>query len=317
MKKYLLIASLLVCIGMQAEDCLYPELDGKKGEEIRTALYNKIKDHTVLTYSGVWASATGVDDRKDGTNNIWDMYSNCIFDKWNDKCGSGESTEDCECYNREHSLPKSWWGSDESEPMYTDLHHLIPTDRLANSQRSAWPLGEVSSVEWTNGSAKLGYGTFGNSGNNMTFEPADEYKGDFARIYFYMATCYKDKNLAAGGKGYKVFSNGTANFTTTALNLYLNWHREDPVSQKEIDRNNGVAKKQGNRNPFVDDPELVEYIWGNKKTTVYTCSGGQSAVEGVNEDSRAPRVMKVIENGHLFLILPDGTRYTATGVRVE
>lgn len=317
MKKYLLIASLLVCIGMQAEDCLYPELDGKKGEEIRTALYNKIKDHTVLTYSGVWASATGVDDRKDGTNNIWDMYSNCIFDKWNDKCGSGESTEDCECYNREHSVPKSWWGSDESEPMYTDLHHLIPTDRLANSQRSAWPLGEVSSVEWTNGSAKLGYGTFGNSGNNMTFEPADEFKGDFARIYFYMATCYKDKNLAAGGKGYKVFNNGTANFTTTALNLYLNWHREDPVSQKEIDRNNGVAKKQGNRNPFVDAPELVEYIWGNKKTTVYTCSGGQSAVEGVNEDSRAPRVMKVIENGHLFLILPDGTRYTAMGVRVE
>lgn len=317
MKKYLLIASLLVCIGMQAEDCLYPELDGKKGEEIRTALYNKIKDHTVLKYPNVWASATGVDDRKDGTNNIWDMYSNCIFDKWNDKCGSGESTEDCECYNREHSVPKSWWGSDESEPMYTDLHHLIPTDRLANSQRSAWPLGEVSSVEWTNGSAKLGYGTFGNSGNNMTFEPADEYKGDFARIYFYMATCYKNKNLAAGGKGYKVFSNGTANFTTTALNLYLNWHREDPVSQKEIDRNNGVAKKQGNRNPFVDDPELVEYIWGNKKTTVYTCNGGQSAVEGVNEDNAVPRVMKVIENGHLFLILPDGTRYTATGVRVE
>lgn len=318
MKKYLLIASLLVCIGMQAEDCLYPELDGKKGEEIRTALYNKIKDHTVLTYSGVWAKNSGVDDRKDGTNNIWDMYSNCTFSKW-DNCDNSNYDTDvlCECYNREHSLPKSWWGGSTDEPMYTDLHHVIPTDNASNSQRSAWPLGEVSSVEWTNGSAKLGYGTFGNSGNNMTFEPADEYKGDFARIYFYMATCYKNKNLAAGGKGYKVFSNGTANFTTTALNLYLNWHREDPVSQKEIDRNNGVAKKQGNRNPFVDDPELVEYIWGNKKTTVYTCSGGQSAVEGVNEDSRAPRVMKVIENGHLFLILPDGTRYTATGVRVE
>lgn len=317
MKKYLLIASLLVCIGMQAEDCLYPELDGKKGEEIRTALYNKIKDHTVLSYSAVWAKNTGVDDQ-DGTNNIWDMYSNCTFSKW-DNCDNSNYDTDvlCECYNREHSLPKSWWGGSTDEPMYTDLHHVIPTDNASNSQRSAWPLGEVSSVEWTNGSAKLGYGTFGNSGNNMTFEPADEYKGDFARIYFYMATCYKDKNLAAGGKGYKVFSNGTANFTTTALNLYLNWHREDPVSQKEIDRNNGVAKKQGNRNPFVDAPELAEYIWGNKKTTVYTCNGGQSAVEGVNEDNAVPRVMKVIENGHLFLILPDGTRYTATGVRVE
>lgn len=316
MKKYLLIASLLVCIGMQAEDCLYPELDGKKGEEIRTALYNKIKDHTVLSYSAVWAKNSGVDNRKDGTNNIWDMYSNCTFSKW-DNCDNSNYDTDvlCECYNREHSLPKSWWGGSTDEPMYTDLHHVIPTDNASNSQRSAYPLGEVSSVEWTNGSAKLGYGTFGNSGYDKTFEPADEFKGDFARIYFYMATCYKDKKFTQGGKGYKVFSNGTANFTTTALNLYLNWHREDPVSQKEIDRNNGVAKKQGNRNPFVDAPELVEYIWGNKKNVAYSCT--QSAVEGVIEDSQAPLVIKVIENGHLYLILPDGTRYTATGMRVE
>lgn len=314
MKKYLLIASLLVCIGMQAEDCLYPELDGKKGEEIRTALYNHIKNPDVLGYDGIRADKAKVDLREDGT--VWDIYSDCTFAK-SAYCGAGTDYEACDCYNREHILPQSWWANDNTQPMRFDLHNVYPTDYEANSNRSAWPLGEVSSVEWTNGSAKLGYGTFGSSGNNKTFEPADEYKGDIARIYFYMATCYKDKNFTQGGKGYKVFSNGTANFTTTALNLYLNWHREDPVSQKEIDRNNGVAKKQGNRNPFVDDPELVEYIWGNKKTTVYTCNGGQSAVEGVNEDSRAPRVMKVIENGHLFLILPDGTRYTATGVRVE
>ena len=314
MKKYLLLFTLaiVVCAALQAQDCLYPELDGKKGEEIRNVLFNKIKDHKVLSYNSVWASVTGADDRNDGSGTIWDMYSDCVFDKWDDKCGSGESEDDCECYNREHSLPKSWWGGDTDVPMYTDLHHLIPTDRLANSQRSAWPLGEVSSVEWTNGSSKLGYGTFGSSGNNMTFEPADEYKGDFARIYFYMATCYKDQDFTAGGKGYKVFINGTANFLNTALNLYLKWHRNDPVSDKEIRRNNAVAKKQGNRNPFVDEPELAEYIWGNKKSVAYSCGTG-SAVEDVNA-GEAVRVKKVIEGGHLYIILPDGTRYTATGM---
>ena len=127
-----------------------------------------------------------------------------------------------------------------------------------------------------------------------------------------MATCYKDQDFTAGGKGYKVFINGTANFVNTALSLYLNWHRNDPVSDKEIRRNNAVAKKQGNRNPFVDEPELAEYIWGNKKSVAYSCGTG-SAVEDVNAGETV-RVKKVIEGGHLYLILPDGTRYTATGM---
>ena len=252
--------------------CDYPELDGKSGAQILAALHNKIVNHTVLSYSAVWASNTGADNKSNGT--IWDMYSDCVFDPYDDKCGSGESSSDCECYNREHSLPKSWWGHDEynPEPMYTDLVHLVPTDRLANSQRSAWPLGEVTTTTWTNGSSKLGYGTFGNDNSNLTFEPADEYKGDFARIYFYMATCYSNKNFTAKGKGYKVFVNGTAEFTTTAQNLYMKWHREDPVSEKEINRNNVIQSLQGNRNPFVDNPELAEYIWGNKSSETYLCS---------------------------------------------
>ena len=294
-----------------ADQCLYSDLNGLKGEEIRTALYNHIKDHKVLDYGKVRARDTRIDERP-GTTNVWDMYSDCVISVWSN-CGSGEF-DACVCYNREHSLPKSWWGGATDVPMYTDLHHVIPTDYYANSQRSAWPLGEVTSQEWTNNSSKLGYGTFGSSGNNKTFEPADEYKGDFARIYFYMATCYKDRDFTAGGKGYKVFNNGSADFTTTALNLYLKWHRNDPVSDKERNRNNGVESKQGNRNPFVDDPELVEYIWGNKKGQTYTCS--TTAVETI-DDTEQPKAVKYIENGVLLIELPDGSRYNTMGTRVR
>ncbi len=314
MKKQIILAAvLLFAFAAQAEECLYEDLNGLKGDQIRTALYNHIKDHTVLTYGNVWASATGADDRGDGTNNIWDMYSSCVFSKWNDKCGSGESTEDCECYNREHVLPQSWWGNDDSSPLKTDLHHVIPTDRLANSQRSAWPIGKVTNVEWTNGSSKLGYGTFGSSGNNKTFEPADEYKGDFARIYFYMATCYKDVSFTQGGKGYQVFNSGTANFTTTALNVYLEWHRNDPVSDKERTRNDKVELKQHNRNPFVDAPELVEYIWGNKKSSTYYCSAqGIDDIE-VEEQHAAS---KILMDGHIYILREDKI-YTIQGTLVR
>lgn len=312
MKKQIILAAvLLFAFAAQAEECLYEDLNGLKGDQIRTALYNHIKDHTVLAYGNIRARDTGVDDRGDGTQNIWDMYSNCEISKWSN-CGSGEF-EECVCYNREHSLPKSWWGGSTDVPMYTDLHHVIPTDYYANSQRSAWPLGEVTNQTWTNGSSKLGYGTFGTSGNNMTFEPADEYKGDFARIYFYMATCYKDKDFTAGGKGYKVFNSGTANFTTTAINLYLKWHRNDPVSEKERNRNNGVEKKQGNRNPFVDAPELVEYIWGNKKSSTYYCSAqGIDDVE-VEEQHAAS---KILMDGHIYILREDKI-YTIQGTLVR
>lgn len=309
---FAVLFTLFFCTFLFAEDCPYDYLNGKKGNNIRVALSAKLKNHTVLDYSSVRADNSRVDYREDGS--IWDMYSGCVF-AWNNYCNSSnyDTEVDCECYNREHSLPKSWWGGSTSEPMYTDLHHVIPTDNAANGQRSAWPLGEVDDVEWTNGSSKLGYGTFGSSGNNKTFEPADEYKGDFARIYFYMATCYMDKNFTQGGKGIKVFMSGTANFNSKALDLYLEWHRNDPVSQKEIARNNKVAKKQGNRNPFVDEPELAEYIWGKKKNVAYSCNG-QQGVEDIHVSE--PAAQKVLKDGVLYIVRGEHV-YTIQGVEVR
>jgi len=291
----------------------HPELEGKKGLQIRDVLYSQIVNHTVLEYIDVRGDKALVDLNSDGK--IWDIYSNCSFDRWDYCDNTNYDTEvECECYNREHILPKSFWGGSTTEPMYTDLHHIYSTDNATNQKRSAWPYAEVTgTVSYSNAlGTKVGY----NYGYDCTvFEPADEYKGDIARIYFYMVTCYKDKKFSQGGKGYLMFSwsGSECSFTDKALTCLLKWHRRDPVSQKEIDRNNKVAKKQGNRNPFVDDPGLVEYIWGDKKNVVYACQK-----DGVEEltVSQTANVTKIIVDGHLY-IQRDGCIYSITGERVK
>lgn len=298
-------------------DCAYTVLNGKKNNDILTALHDLIKEHTVLDYSEVRADKARVDLAADGT--VMDIYSDCSFSK-SSYCGNATDYEACDCYNREHILPQSWWGNDNTQPMRTDLYNVYPTDFVANSNRSAWPYGEVTgTVDWSNAlGSKVGYGTWGSSGNNMAFEPADVYKGDIARAYFYMITCYLDKSFAQGGKGYQVFtySNSRSSFTSKALTLFLKWHRNDPVSDKERNRNNAVEKIQGNRNPFVDEPDLVEYIWGNKKSQTYKCGEGGSAVDEVEANEVRSNVRKVVIGGQLLIIRGEEI-YTVMGERVE
>lgn len=280
--------------GANADECRYDELNGLKGDNLRKALHDVIAEHVVLSYSAVRADNAKVDFRQDGT--IWDMYSDCSFYKAN-FCTNTDNSE-CECYNREHSLPKSYWGGSQDEPMYTDLHHIIPTDFVANSQRSAWIFDEVKSATWSNGVSKLGKSK--NWSGETAFEPADEYKGDFARIYFYMLTCYMDKDFTKGGKGWKIFSysSGKTDFTSTTLSLMLKWHKNDPVSDKERLRNERVENIQGNRNPFVDDPGLAESIWNNK---TYTCSGAT-----IPSDETITGALSCLEAREAALALPSG-----------
>ena len=117
---------------------------------------------------------------------------------------------------------------------------------------------------------KLGKSTY-NGYSAKVFEPDDEYKGDFARIYFYMVTCYKsDVSNWPGSDQLDYSDNGYKAFSDWSLQLLMEWHRADPVSPKEISRNNAVYDKQGNRNPYVDHPELAEYIWGTKQHVSWT-----------------------------------------------
>ena len=223
---------------------------------------------------GTWQALPSTDMHPDGI--VWDMYSNSVRYYPNKLGESGCSL------NIEHCLPKSWWGGDVNDA-YKDLYHLNPSDQRANGQKSNYPPGHVvKGDKFNNGSfrmdskAKSQYGF-------ICFEPSEEYRGDFARAYFYIATAYEDFTWKSGTSPFDAAlamdNTSYLEFKPWLIEVLLDWHRADPVSDKEICRADQISNIQHNRNPFIDYPELVEYIWGNKKGEAVdlaslTCTAG-------------------------------------------
>lgn len=242
-------------------------------KNIISAGYNQQTYAALMTQYAI----SDIKPREVGTgsaNVIWDIYSDnptgtdpYNFTPVTNQCGnySGEAN----CYNREHSFPASWFN--DAYPMYSDYIQILPTDGYVNNKRSNYIYGQVGTATWTslNGS-KLGSSSVAGISGTV-FEPINEYKGDLARIYLYMVTRYESNVTSWAG----LSSNGAVTLqantypsvNVTYLQLMLNWHYNDPVSQKELDRNNAAYTFQGNRNPFVDHPEYVGQIWNN------TCAG--------------------------------------------
>ena len=243
----------------------YSSCEGKTGKALLQQLEDVVGSHTAVNYKNLYDVYETSDKHPDGR--IWDMYST---KNWGNSfrsaslCGNYSKVGDC--INKEHSFPKSWF--DDKSPMMSDAFHIYPTDGKVNGQRSNYPYGECANGTTLPGSGsvqalgKLGSSTFpGYSGT--VFEPDDEYKGDFARSYFYMAAAYNSRistwnSPMLAGNNYPCFS-------SWSVDLLLKWHRNDPVSDKETVRNDAVYAHQHNRNPFIDHPEMVEYIWGNKQ----------------------------------------------------
>ena len=235
------------------------------GYTLKTQLYNIIKDHTVIDYAGLYVTyqTSDIDNFFEKDGSVLDMYSEnpAGTDPYNysiaatQRCGN--YTNEGDCYNREHIIPQSVFN--ELSPMVSDAHFITPTDGKVNGIRSNYPHSVVVTPSQTtlNGS-KLGTSTTaGYSG--LVFEPIDEFKGDIARMYFYFATRYEN---TVAGYNYAMFNN-TSNqvFTTAFLNQLLAWHNQDPVSAREIARNNAIYARQNNRNPFIDNPTYVTEIW--------------------------------------------------------
>ena len=250
----------------------YKTADGKRGSELKTAMSGIIYNRTEQTYNSLWTAFQSTDVHSDGK--IWDMYSN-ITNYTPVTSGSTYSKEG-DCYNREHSWPQSWFGSN-IQPMYTDLHHIYPTDGFVNSKRANYPFGETNgdSYKSANDFSKLGTCTYpGYTG--IVFEPADEYKGDFARTCFYMVTCYEEKlndwytNYSSTDVVNVIDGNKYPGLQEWQLNMLMEWAKNDPVSEKETNRNNAVYGIQENRNPFIDYPGLEEYVWGSLKNKSFS-----------------------------------------------
>ena len=226
-----------------------------RGEQLKTALFKKIASHTNVGYDGLYKVYKTSDVYSDGK--IWDMYSSYHFSTGNT---AGSYSKEGDCYNREHTIPQSVFSS--KSPMVADAFHVVPTDGYVNNRRSNYPHAEVKTVSYTStNNTKVGTSaTSGVSGN--VCEPADEYKGDFARMYFYMVTAYQDK--LSGWKAYASFSKNTyPSLSSWAKTLYLKWSNGDPVSEKEINRNNAIFAVQHNRNPYIDYPSLCNDVWNS------------------------------------------------------
>lgn len=285
----------------------YETIDGTSGKELLEAIQQVAKRGyraEDFRYDSVWLAYKYTDMRPDGY--VWEIYSDCEFEYEKDRTSNTTQTGECKGYNREHAMCQSWFGeydlqgekmsSSKKNSPGSDIFHIYPTSYGMNSRRGNRPYGEVEQADYTSGNGTK-YGTpvttisVANSVagpyvegsitlNTNVLEPADEYKGDIARSYF--GTMVK----WAGEWVFNLNENGRVIFDATidadthyaaennygltdyGLAMLLKWHRQDPVSQKEVDRNNAIQKTQGNRNPFIDYPYLVEYIWGEQSGKV-------------------------------------------------
>ena len=236
----------------------YNGTEGLTGNALKTKLHTIIKNDDHTSYSGLWSAYQQTDKKPNGK--VWDIYSDVPngtppyqFNFGSDQCGnySGEG----DCYNREHLWAQSWTNNDGTEK--TDLGHVYPTDGYVNNRRSNYAFGEVGSATWTSqNGGKLG--TCRTPGFNGTvFEPIDEYKGDIARALMYVSVRYYQEDGSWDNSDMTTKSV----IKDWAMTMLLRWHEEDPVSEKEINRNNAVYSIQSNRNPFVDYPEFANKIW--------------------------------------------------------
>ena len=306
----------------------YQAADGKKGAELKTALCAIIYSRTERTYKQLWTDFQTTDKKENGK--VWDMYSNLremtfVTDQ------AGNYKKEGDVYNREHSWPNSWFGG-EVQPMYTDLHHLYPTDGFVNNKRSNYAFGETNgeSYKSANDFSKLGACTYpGYTGT--VFEPNDDYKGDFARTYFYMVTCYEEKlpdwytNNGVNGSGdtktavlATLDGNTYPGLSTWQLEMLMKWSKNDPVSaDKETPRNNAVYTIQNNRNPFIDYPGLEEYIWGSLKDVAFSYDHYQSPTAIITiqaERSAKERVMynlagQVVDKSYKGIVIMNGKKF--------
>ena len=263
----IVLAFLHIVLFAQIPAGYYNNAEGKKQAELKTALCAIIRPHIVFSYGGTSTWSCFLKSDVDGNGKCWDIYSN-------NRNSFNADNSSITGMNIEHSVPNSWWGHVVNDA-YQDIQLLNPSDAIANGWKSNYPPGYVTTIIHDNGVVKQGTGTpEGLTAVMNLWEPADQYKGDFARQYMYMVTCYEEMAPLWMSLGLTVFSNTTyPTFLDWYRDLMLKWNREEPVDKKEMDRNNAIYLFQHNRNPYIDYPNLAEFVWGNMMTVPFTTAG--------------------------------------------
>lgn len=243
-KTVLLIILLLFCISTFAQEDIFPD---KKGSELINHLYANYKPTGVLTYNDARDELWGAIAKRnsDSLHGVYTDYTVYI--------SPGASRPRTEAYNQgidcEHTWPQSLGASGDAK---SDMHHLFPTRTQANSARGNHPFDEIGDQytdKWFYKTNILtvkptsGIDHYSELLDNSAFEPREDHKGNVARAMFYFYTQYK-------GQANQSF------FYIQKVVLYQ-WHYLDPVDEEEKWRNNFIASKQGNKNPFILDSTLI------------------------------------------------------------
>lgn len=251
------------------------------------------------SYNDLWETYLSAFVKNDGY--IKDYYSS--YSKFTSKdrdTGSGGTVEG-DKYNREHTIPKSWWGgSTAAGSQGTDPFIVVPTDKFVNNKRSSYPLGMVDVASYTSydGYSKLGKADTSYGYKGTVFEPNDDVKGDLARGVFYSIIKYNTAYKWTSNGGSTCYSgNESKNFGLTdyAVRLFTEWNEIDPPDEWEVNLNKALYEIQGNVNPFIDHPEYINLIWGNNAKATYF-SGKKEKISMIenyfksgNEDFQEPK----------------------------
>ncbi|EJL75942.1 endonuclease [Chryseobacterium populi] len=282
MKKYLLpIILFSSCIGAQVPAGYYDGTAGLTGYALKSKLHDIISEKNINWHYDDLPSLynqTDLDQYYDhgpgNTTILLDIYSEnpAGADAYEYTSANLISSSGGEGlgFNREHAVPQSTFNSDY--PMYSDLHFVIPTDAKINQLRNNYPYGiGNSTVHYTfTNLSKIANSAIPNYVyTNRVYEPLDEFKGDVARMLLYFAVRYEDKlpsfnystNINPAIDRSPLDGTAERAFDPAYISMLLQWHLQDPVSQRETDRNNAIYTIQKNRNPFIDNPQWVTSIW--------------------------------------------------------
>ncbi len=285
MRLKVLLLLITFCSSLLAQEQYYRKAEGLRGTQLKEALHDLIQPSYVLAYGGgvgkTWTGFWYTDQMEN--MQVRDRYSNVV--RYLNPDMSAVSN-----MNIEHIWANSWWGHVKNNA-YCDLFNLYPADATANGRKSNNPIGIVDgTVSYTNGVTKVGKSSSYRADSLITaWEPADQWKGDFARTYFYMATCYSHMtSLWTTTEGLlTVDPNSPLLMRPWVYNLMLEWAEADPLDEIEQQRCDAIYEIQGNRNPFVDYPELCYYIWGDKSDEQFYCSeehGAEIFVPAASEE---------------------------------
>lgn len=232
----------------------YDSLNGLDSANLRQAIQNIIADPNIVraqTYADVIAILKEADQSPENSNQVWLVY----LEQSRSKLDYQTTSDNTGKWNREHTFPRSRAGffSIESDKYANGIDNYWTTnaDSLRHGNSDAHAIRAADGPENSSRGNQF-YGQYNGPTGTL-----GSFKGDVARGVFYLAVRYNGLEIVNGFPDGNVGEFGD-------LQTLLNWNRNDPPDDFEMNRNNVIYTWQFNRNPFIDHPDLIEYIWGNK-----------------------------------------------------